>query len=188
MKIDLIIFLVCLVGLGGYLYYNYTHTAHPKAAKEQIISQVQVNGKIAKVNNVKVVEIPQETYDSMTNNPKWKEHLSGNKKRVLLVTWDGCPYNRAFKQALQKVFKFPKIGNFYIKDIILTGQEITVRCEGDLPWNCPMKWIMDHCANRICIINPKTHEAIIDGSSNTDQVLPILAAYAQWDAEPLLGN
>lgn len=187
MKTNFIIFLLCLVGLIYYAYHTYTHTDHRKD-KGKTIFQIEINGKTAKVTGVKVVQIPQATYDSMADNSEWKDHLLGNKKRVLFVTWEGCPHNRAFKQSLQKVFNFPNISNFYTQDFVLTGQSVGVSCKGNFQQYCPKTWIMDHCTNRICIINPKTHEAIIDSSHDTEQALPLLAAYAQWDATPLLSD
>ncbi len=184
MRTNFIIVLLCLVGLG---YYAYKHIDW-NAPKEKQISFVQVQGQTIALENVKAVQIPQQVYDSMADNPQWKEYLLGDKKRVLLVTWDGCPYERAFKRAVQKIFTFKNITNYYTSSIVNTGQSISVRCAGDLAQSCPMMWIMDHCVPGICIINPKTHEAIAAKSHNASQIAPLLSAYATWDDTPLFST
>ena len=175
------------LALSGIAVYAYMHMDRDSAQK-QTIPFVEVNGKKVWVDQVKVVQIPQEIYDSIPDNAHWAGHLQGNKKRVFLSTWDGCPYRRAFHHELDKAFgKSGVFKKFYVKDVEETGQSIVVRCSS--PKNiCPMKWLLDHCMGNICIINPQTHEAIVDDSHDAKQILPLLMAYANWDKEPLLGK
>ncbi len=173
---------LCLLGIGYYVYKQIDWNP----PKTQTVSTVQINGKTLPISRVKVVQIPPEIYESMKDNPEWKEHLLGEQKRVLLITWDGCPYARAFKQALQKAFTIKNVSKFYTQDIVVTGQSVWANCQGPLKEHCPKVWIMEHCMGGICIINPKTHEAIVDESQNAQQILPLLAAYATWQEESLL--
>lgn len=180
----LIVLGVCLLGMA---YYGYKHIDW-NPPKKKVITVVEVNGKTVPLGQVHAIQIPQEVYDSMADNPEWKGHLLGDKKRVLLITWDGCPYARAFKQALERAFTTKYIDNFYTQDIVVTGQTVWGSCQGPQQEICPKIWIMNHCMGGICIINPKTHEAIVDESQNAQQILPLLAAYAKWDTNPLLGG
>ncbi len=179
--LNLLIAGLACIALG---YQVYTHMDW-NALKSRRIFWVSVNGKNVPLHQVKVVQIPQTVYDSMAENPKWKEHLLGNKKRVLLLTWDGCPYARAFKQSLEQIFKQTAISRAYEKDIVVTGQSVEGFCKGDLAKHCPLMWILDHCMNGICIINPQTREAIEDHSKDARQVWALLTAYSSWDHTPL---
>lgn len=184
-RIELIIFLLALASIAVYIY-KHIDWDKPKI---HVISAVQVNNKMVPVSEVKVVQIPQATYDSMKDNPQWAHHLSGNKKRVLLMTWNGCPYARAYHAALDRAFGKSGIFNrYYIKDIEVTGQSVSGNCRGELAEHCPLVWIMNNCMGGICIINPLTKEAIVDRSQNAKQILPILMAYATWTTNPLTGG
>ena len=180
---NLLVFLLALAGLGIYIYKHVDWNA----PKKQRITSVEINGQTVPLHQVKIEQIPQAVYDSMKDNPHWSNHLTGNKKRVLLITWNGCPYARAYRQALDKVFKKGSpLQKQYVKDIEVTGQSVGGSCKGPLAASCPLMWIMDHCMGGICIINPQTHEAIVDESQNAQQILPLLTAYAAWTTEPLL--
>jgi thioredoxin-related protein len=48
------------------------------------------------------------------------EYLSGDKKRLLLITRDGCPYARKFHNEINKAFKERDISSYYTKDIKTT--------------------------------------------------------------------
>ncbi len=174
--INLLIAVLAALGLG---YYIYTHVDW-NPPKSQSIWQVQVNGKRVFLTSVKAVQIPPAVYESMADNPKWKEHLLGEKKKVLLFTWDGCPYERAFKHALEKVFQYRQISQAFEKDIVVTGQSVGGSCHGPLAKHCPLIWLIDHCMHGICIINPQTREVIEDHSKNARQVAALLMAYASW--------
>lgn len=178
--INLLIAVLAALGLG---YYIYTHVDW-NPPKSQRIWRVQVNGKQVFLSGVKAVQIPPAVYESMADNPKWKEHLLGKKKKVLLFTWDGCPYARAFKQSLEQIFRQKQFSQAFEKDIVVTGQSVGGSCRGPLAKDCPLIWLMDHCMDGICIINPQTKEAIEDHSKNARQVAALLTAYASWE-QPL---
>ncbi len=182
---NLIVLIICLLGIA---FYAYKHIDWNPPKKEAIYA-VEVNGKTVPVSEVRVEQIPQEVYDSMKDNGRWANHLTGDKKRLLLITWDGCPYARAFHSELDKAFgKSGYFDKYYVKDVEVTGKSVGGYCEGPLAEHCPLIWLMHNCINGICIINPKTKEAIIDESQNAKQILPLLMAYATWDTEPLLGK
>lgn len=178
----LFLMIVCAIGLG---YYAYWHIDWNPPKSKAILS-VRVNDRAVPLYRVKAVQIPQAVYDSMTENSQWKEYLLGKQKRVLLFTWDGCPYARAFKQTLENVFQYPQINQSFTKDIVLTGRSAGGTCRGELANHCPLFWLLKHCFRGFCIINPKTKEAIEDHSKDPRQIFPLLAAYSAWNETPLL--
>ncbi len=197
-----IVWLVCLIILvhgvrGCYLKDKKWNDAQKWDVRTQAVDVLQVMGQTRRLSGVKAVQIPQNVYNSMERAPQWKEHLLGDKKRVLLMTWDGCPYARAFKNSLQEVFKDAQIQKAYTLDIQVTGQMVScgsmilpdtekaTLAELQAVLQTPCRWIMDHCMAGICIINPRTHEAVVDSSQNAGQIVPLLVGYASWDKEPL---
>ena len=180
--VELYILLICLTGIG---YHIYTHIDW-NPPKKRTISNVQINGKIMPIAQVQAEQIPQAIYDGISSNGTYKEFITGDKKQVVLFTWDGCPYARAFSSALETMFQQKYVRNFYQKNIVHVPQSSTLSCNNGTNLHCPQVWLMQHCGNGLCIINPKTKEAIIDTSQNAKQILPLLAAYAKWDKEPLL--
>ncbi len=180
----LFLMILCAIGLG---YYVCQHIDW-NPPKSKTIFSVRIKDRAIPLRNVKAVQIPQIVYDSMAENSQWKEYLLGDKKRVLLFTWDGCPYARAFKQVLENAFQYPQINQAFTKDIVLTGQSTGGICHGKLANHCPLFWLLKHCFHGFCIINPVTKEAIEDHSKDPRQILPLLAAYASWDASPVLND
>lgn len=178
---ELVIFVLALAGIG---FYVCKHVLPDMATNHQI-SAVDVNGKYFAVNEVHIESIPQAVYDGIANNGMYKEFLLGNKKQVVLFTWDGCPYARAFHQALNKAFTFKVLEKFYKLNVVNVGKVNSASCNSD-NLNCPHAWLMQHCGNGICIINPMTKEAIVDQSKNAAQILPLLMAYSRWNTGPLL--
>ena len=179
-----IVWLVCLIILvhgvrGCYLKDKKWNDAQKWDVRTQAVKVLEIGEQTWPVSGVKVVQIPQNVYDSMERAPQWKEHLLGDKKRVLLMTWDGCPYARAFKNSLQEVFKDAQIQKAYTLEQATAAQLQAVL-------QTPCRWIMDHCMAGICIINPRTHEAVVDSSQNAGQIVPLLEGYSSWDKEPLL--
>ncbi len=179
---NLLLVVVCAAGLG---YYIYQHIDWNPPKSKRIFS-VQINGRAVLLRDVEAVQIPPVVYDSMAENPKWKEFLLGDQKRVLLFTWEGCLYARAFKQTLESVFQYPQISRSFKQDIVLTGQTSGGSCRGELADHCPLFWLLKHCFHGFCIINPQTKEAIEDHSKDPRQILPLLAAYSSWGKTPLL--
>ncbi len=178
--IEGIVLLACVVGIVYFSVDWHAVTAHK-------LSAVQVNGKTIALQDVVALKIPQEVYDGIKDNPTYKEYLFGNKKQVLLLTWDGCPYARAYKNALTKAFKFELLKKYYTENIVVTGQSVSVSCNAN-HLNCPEAWIKQNCLGKVCIINPFTKEAIVDASRDANQILPLLMAQATWLQEPLIAK
>lgn len=179
--IETVIFILALAGIG---FYVCKHVLTDPTISHRIAA-VDVNGKHFAVNEVHIEPIPQAVYDGIANNGMYKEFLLGNKKQVILFTWDGCPYARAFRQALDKAFTFKVLEKFYKLNVVHVGKVMRASCNSN-NLDCPHAWLIQHCGNGICIINPMTKEAIVDESKNAAQILPILMAYSQWNTEPLL--
>lgn len=177
---DLIIFALALVGLG---VYCYKHIDWDRPQKQNI-SFVQLNKKIIPLQEVYAEQIPQAVYDGIGNNATYKEFLLADRKQVVLITWNGCPYARAFRQALDQAFKSTNLKDFYKENVVEVPQSSSYSCNSD-NLNCPQAWVMNHCAGGFCIINPQTKEAIVDKSQNARQILPLLAFYMVWEKEPL---
>ncbi len=177
---DLIIFAAALLGLCIYCYKHIDWNR----PKKKSISFVQLNKKIIPLQHVYVEQIPQAVYDGIANNATYKEFLLGDKKQVVLITWNGCPYARAFRQALDQAFKGTNLKDFYKQNVVEVPQSSSYSCHSD-NLNCPQAWVMSHCASGFCIINPLTREAILDRSQNAQQIFPLLASYITWGKEPM---
>ena len=176
---DLIIFALALVGLG---VYCYKHIDWDRPQRKNI-SFVQLNKKIIPLREVYSEQIPQAVYDGIANNGTYKDFLLGDKKQVVLITWNGCPYARAFRQALDQAFKNTDLNKYYKQNVVEVGQVFSASCNSD-HLNCPQVWVMNHCGGGFCIINPQAKEAIIDKSQNAKQIIPLLQAYKTWKIEP----
>lgn len=187
-KYQIITLIVLILSIVGIIIYIYK-TIDWDAPKDHQLAFVNVNNKKITMQNVHVMQIPQEIYDSVTINPQWSVHLFGNQKRVLFVTWDGCPYLKAFRQALDTAFnKSSVFHRYYTRAIQFRPQTLVVTCrdaQGKPTKDCAMWWLSEHCSNNICIINPLTKEMVVDESHNPKQLLPLLMAYSTWN-EPLL--
>lgn len=53
----------------------------------------------------KVKNIPQEVYDSIENNSEFSQYLQGPKKHVFTLSLRGCPYAKAFANAIDQAFR-----------------------------------------------------------------------------------
>lgn len=131
------------------------------------------------LKNIKTVNIPQKVYDGIKDNGDYKEYILGNKKHVFMVTFTGCPYARAFRQQLERLFSYGDYSDYYDKDIIPVGQGVAVSCNAS-HMNCPKAWLFDKCGEGICIINPVTRQAVIDNSQNPRQIEALLDQYKDW--------
>ena len=173
--------LLLLVALGVILYKGIDWNG----PKQKRLFTLQTSEGPRFISSVKMTQIPQRIYSGAMNNPEFLDELVGNKKRVLMLTWSGCPYKVAFKNKLEQALSRPELRNEYEPHIISrSSRTFTYSCNSkDL--YCPVAWVAENCMGNICIINPKTKEAIVDSSHNAAQILPLLTAYATWDNEPL---
>lgn len=131
------------------------------------------------LKDIKTAAIPQKVYDGIKDNAEYKEYLLGNKKHVFMVTFTGCPYARAFRQQLERLFSYGDYSDYYEKEIIPVGQGVSISCNSD-HMNCPKAWLFKHCGEGICIINPVTRQAVIDNSQNARQIEALLDQYKDW--------
>lgn len=178
---DGIILLLALIGLSIYTYKQIDWNA----PKQKSISHVNIDGKMYPLQGVRVVQIPPAVYDSISANTPYKDFLLGDQKRVVLITWNGCPYARAFRHAFDKAFRFKELNQNYKPRVIEVGQTVSFSCNSD-NLNCPKAWVISNCINGFCIINPQAKQAILDGSRNAKQIIPLLVAYAKWTQESLV--
>jgi len=152
--------------------------------KQKKIRSVTIAGETIALSKVHAEKIPQNIFDGIKDNPQYKEFFLGKKKHIVMLTWDGCPYRVAFKNKVKQALSHPVLKKKYSMDIVPTGQSFYADCHSN-HLNCPTVWVANHCMGTICIINPKTKEAIIDDSHDPEQILPLAAAYVNWDDEPL---
>ena len=174
-----IVILVILLPVIIYLAVDWDKPTQKK------IRSVTIEGDKMAVSNVHAEKIPQAIYDGISDNPQYKEFFLGNKKHIVMLTWDGCPYRVAFKNKVKQALAHPALKKKYNMDIVPTGQTFYADCNSN-HLNCPTVWVANHCMGSICIINPQTKEAIIDDSHDPEQILPLAAAYVNWDEEPLI--
>lgn len=131
---------------------------------------------LLRVDNVK---IPQEVYDGIATNSKYQEIITGSKKQVVVVIFTGCPYARAFKQELNRLFAQGDFSNYYDKTVIDVGRTSWVNCHNETG-KCPTSWIFDVCGSGICIVNPAQRKAVVDASQNARQIGTLLEHYKNW--------
>ena len=153
--------------------------------KQQKIRFVTIGEETIALTGVHAEKIPQAIYDGMSDNSQYQEFFLGDKKHIVMLTWDGCPYRVAFKNKVQHALAHPALKKKYNMDIVPTGQTFYADCNSN-HLNCPIVWVANHCMGNICIINPQTKEAIIDDSHDPEQILPLAAAYVNWDKQPLI--
>lgn len=161
------------------------------------IDSIRVDWERVQVSDVKIIKIPQEVYDSMEIDPdipqevynqvnidrSREKYLLWDKKRILLITWDGCPYARRFRRELDNVFeKNAYLTRYYDKDIKETWQYIEFTC---FDKNCASIRLFENCWEWICIINPIAKEILADSSQNAKQILPLLESYSTREGESL---
>ncbi len=182
---DLGIALVCLGLLAIYVYKHIDKNP----AKHKRIYTVEIEGRKIPIREVQALEIPQKVYEGMDSNPKWKEYLLGKKKQVILFTWDGCPYKRAYRDKFDKIVKRPEISKNFTTTVIVTEKTVMGHCSFDEKnyhgQSCPAMWLVSNCVGGVCIINPKTREAIVDFSRNPEQLAALLEHYTYWDENSL---
>ena len=179
--------------------YLFLHSDNKKVHEvSKAIEQVQVDWETVEVSNVKVINIPQEVYDSMEIDPNIpqeiynqvnidrsrEQYLIWDKKHILLITWDGCPYARKFHKELDNIFdKTPHFIRYYTKDIKETWQYIEFSCINEY---CASIRLFENCWEWICIINPMAKEIIVDNSQNYKQIFPLLEWYEARNNESLI--
>lgn len=173
--------------------YFFIHGDKPNKIREvsKSLDYVQVDWETVEVSDVKVKKIPQEVYDSMEIDPNvsqeiysqanidrsWEQYLLWDKKHILLITWDGCPYARKFRKELDDIFdKDSHFSHYYDKDIRDVWQHIELSC---FDRNCASIWLLENCWEWICIINPMAKEIIIDNSQDSKQIFPLLEWYGE---------
>lgn len=176
--------LLLLISLGVILYLGVDWNG-PKQ-KRLFVLQTKNGPKV--MSRVKITQIPQRIYDGAANNPEFLGELVGNKKRVLMLTWSGCPYKVAFKNKLEQALARPELRKQYEPHIISQDNRTFSYSCNSKDLYCPIAWVAQNCMGNICIINPKTREAIVDSSHNASQILPLLTAYAQWNTESLFAE
>ncbi len=185
---DLCIALVCLGSLAVYVYKHIDKNP----PKHKRIYTVGMEGRQIPVRGVQGLEIPQKVYEGMDSNPKWKEYLLGEKKQVILFTWNGCPYNRAYRDKFDKIVKSPEISKNFITTVITTEKTVMGQCsfyeKNYHGQSCPAMWLVSNCVGGVCIINPKTREAVADFSRNPEQLATLLEHYAYWDENSLFSD
>lgn len=187
-----------LIAVILFFTYSYIHNSiNWVQAKEQTINYIEIDWQATEVSDVKIMQIPQKVYKSMedldSSSDYYKninidksrdQYLTWDKKHVLLITRDWCPYARSFHKELNKIFENNYNLQFsYTKDIRTTWQKYSISCINE---NCPAIRLNNYCSEWICIINPNTKELIIDTSQNSKQILPLLKAYDKRNNTPLI--
>ena len=150
--------------------------------KKDSPTPVHMGGKIqpsAKLTNVTVVDIPSYVYDSLPQDSKFKRYLTGNHKYILLFTYDGCPYARAYHQACRYAFDEQGFSAYYRKRIIHVGRSYWVSCPARM-MNCASAWVTQQCFGKLCLINPQRKKVVVDASQNAEQLPALLEKYKEW--------
>lgn len=143
------------------------------------ISVIEINWVNFDVSDVKVLWIPENVFDEIINEPEWSEYLLWEKKNVLFIYWDWCPYARDYDNQISKSFsETPLLKSYYSKIIIKVPQSYTLYCRNEY---CPRIRLESVCWANFCIINPMAKEIIVDGSHKPSQISLLLNAYMSWN-------
>ncbi len=152
------------------------------ALKKDSPTPVHMGGKIqptTRLSNVVVANIPKDVYDSLEKDSKFKRYLTGNHKYILLFTYNGCPYARAYHSAFKHAFTDLGFSAYYRKRIINVGRSYWVSCPTGL-MNCATLWVTQQCFGKICILNPQRKQVVIDASQDANQLPKLLEKYKEW--------
>ena len=131
------------------------------------------------LSKVAVVNIPNEIYDTLPQDSKYERYLTGNHKYILLFTYDGCPYARAYHHAFKHAFEKLEFAEYYRKRIINVGRVVSVGCPVGL-MDCASLWVTRQCLGKICIFNPQRKQVVVDNSQNAEQLPKLLEKYKEW--------
>ncbi|WP_428075640.1 hypothetical protein [Candidatus Avelusimicrobium luingense] len=177
---EVIVFLVCALILGAHFGRQIDFE---NMFKKDSPVPVHMGGSVRyakNIANVQVVNIPQTVYDSLAQDTRFKRYLTGNHKYVLLFTYPGCPYSRAYKRAFDTLFSQRGFDEFYRKRIITVGRTTSVSCPGHQSMDCATAWIFQNCFGKLCILNPQRKQAVADSSQNAGQLADLLEKYREW--------
>jgi len=173
---SLILVFLCIALLFVFLKFHSHNTLSWYTSMEKKIEYVESNWEKIYFSDLKVVKIPQKVYDSVWKNPKWSEYLFWEKKRILFIYWDWCPYARAYDSEIERAFFSDKsLWDNYLKEIVKVPQLRTLECTTQY---CPEIWIEHFCGGNLCIINPVSKEIIVDNSHDEKQISSLLKLYA----------
>ena len=114
----------------------------------------------------KVKNIPQEVYDSIENNSEFSQYLQGPKKHVFTLSLRGCPYAKAFANAIDQAFLEEEIATAYQKDIVPIGRSEYLNCNGK---QCPRMYLFNTCGQGLCIINPAKRQIVVEKSRSKER-------------------
>ena len=177
---EVIVFLCCAAIL---ILYFASQMDLENTFKKDSPVPVHMGGKIQtglKLDNVKTVDIPPHIYESLDRDSKFKRYLTGNHKYILLFTYNGCPYARAYHHAFKQSFEEQGFAEYYRKRIILTGRVVMASCPTGFYKTCPSMWVFEQCFGKICVINPQRKQVIVDASNQADQLPKLLETYKEW--------
>ena len=150
------------------------------------------------VFKTRIIQIPQQLFDRLSAEQPGYELFKGKDKHLILLGWDPsrCIFSdRTPKRAYYQKYFITEASSMFDKDSSVQGGYRKHFLQNDRGFACndiyavtPACWIEKYCAKGMCIINPQTHEAIVDSSQFLWQLRPMLKAYQEWTNEPLLKN
>jgi len=162
--------LLCVLTAGLFMLFpDKVPVENPALAKGDL--------KGALLGGGKVKNIPQEVYDSIENNSEFSQYLQGPKKHVFTLSLRGCPYAKAFANAIDQAFLEEEIATAYQKDIVPIGRSEYLNCNGK---QCPRMYLFNTCGQGLCIINPAKRQIVVEKSRSKERLMYLLAAYKDW--------
>ena len=111
------------------------------------------------------------------NNSEFSQYLQGPKKHVFTLSLRGCPYAKAFANAIDQAFLEEEIATAYQKDIVPIGRSEYLNCNGK---QCPRMYLFNTCGQGLCIINPAKRQIVVEKSRSKERLMYLLAAYKDW--------
>lgn len=186
--------LLCLVFIAYYCLFHHPYDSQPNRTLWAVNSSW---GKRV-IFKTRIIQIPQPIFDNLPKKQPGYEFFSGKNKHLILLNWEAssCPFSdRTPKQAYYQRYFAQKAKHIFDKNSFLKESYHKHFIEDSRWLKCydvypvtPACWIWQYCERGLCIINPQTHEAIVDNSQFPFQPLALLKAYKDWSAEPLLKN
>jgi hypothetical protein len=177
---EVIVFLVCAVILGAYFVQQIDFE---NMLKKDSPVPVHMGGEVRPsrpLSDVEVISVPPYVYESLKEDTRYRRYLTGNHKYILLFTYPGCGYSRAYTHALKQLFQERGFDRYYRKRIITVGQRTSASCPDPTSAECATMWIFENCFGELCILNPQRKEVVVDHSQKAGQLAELLEKYREW--------
>jgi len=167
---------ISVILFGVFLYRQLDWDT--KFVRHELPDNIQRKMSVLRLKNIELVAIPDEVYESFKESPADSEYFQGEKKSLVAVVTANSAYKDDFKQTFNEMLSHEAHQRHYRQQVFEVDPANVIWCDG--PLFCSKKWIGNNCSKGLCIINPATHEALIDNSLDVRQIPFLLTALKEW--------